>query len=119
MKVHYTSDALDTLAADVIAVQVYGKPTAKNEDVDFVFDARVATLDAKVSGALSELAKSEQFKGKPDQTLTLHALGNIRARTILLVGAGNASKGTFNADKSFAATAVRRASALRAKSIVL
>ena len=119
MKIHYTTDALDAVAGEVLAVQVHAKAGSKNDEGDFVYDKRVAALDQKLSGAIAELAKAEHFRGKPDQVLTLHTLGKIRAKTLVLIGAGPENKATLTNDRAFAAAALRRASALRAKNFVL
>ena len=49
MKAHYSTDTIDTISADVIAVQVLAKPSnnGKADPGDFVFDKRIASLDQR------------------------------------------------------------------------
>lgn len=114
MKILTTNEALETLDVDVLALQL-----GTQEGGDFSRDKRFKQLDDKLGGALATLVASEQFKAKAEQQLALPTLGAIAARTLLLVGAGDAKKAGLAQDRAFAAAAVRKAAATRGKTVAL
>jgi len=81
----------------------------------------LAALDERFDGALSALARRDDFKGKRDQTLRVPTLGRIPARTLLLLGLGERpGKGVSAVDaRTFAGRAARAANAEKAASLVL
>ena len=74
------------------------------------------SLDKKLGGILAGIAKSEQWKAKKGQTLSLHTHGKIAPERVLLVGMG-ARKDFVPSDlRGLGARAVKSAAALSAKS---
>ncbi len=55
---------------------------------DRLLGATAQTVDQASGGAISAILKRGDLKGKPGQTLLLHALPNLKADRILLVGTG-------------------------------
>jgi leucyl aminopeptidase len=100
--------------ADVAAIQLF-----QNDDSNFSDDKRFSTLDGKLDGHLSALCAAERFRGRPGDVLSVHTLGRVTAQTLLLIGAGKKGKSGLADDRTFAATAVRRATALRGKTLAL
>lgn len=108
MKVHLSSDKPFDLAVDVLAVAV---PT------NFAKSEIFTQLDKLFAGELTKIAAREQWKARLDSSLVVHTLGKIKAPVLMLVGVGD--KETLAEDRALVATAVRRATALHAKSLAI
>jgi leucyl aminopeptidase len=78
-------------------------------------------LDARFDGALSVLARREDFKGKREQMLRVPTLGRLQARTVILLGLGERDqKGPSAAEvRAFAGRAARVANTEKAGSLSL
>jgi len=70
----------------------------------------VQSLDRALDGALLAHAKQAEFEGKPDQVLDLPSLGRLKARRLLLTGAGPAAEIDAPRLRAAVATGVRAAS---------
>ena len=83
--------------------------------------AELADLDAHFDGAVSVVARRDDFKGKREQTLRIATLGKVKARTIILLGLGDRdATGPSTADvRAFAGRAARAANAEKAASVVV
>ncbi len=114
MKTLTSTEALESANADILALQI-----CQDDDSDFSEDKRFSTLNKKLDNQLQTLCRVEHFRGKPGETLTVHTLGKLKARTVMLVGAGKKGKAGLADDRAFAASVVRKATALRAKSLAL
>ncbi len=83
MRYSVKANSLTTLNNDCLVVAVWGKGTLSDEARD---------LDRGTSKAISNLIKSGDFTGKIGQTQLLHNPAGIKAKRLLLVGAGTKSK---------------------------
>ncbi len=63
-----------------------------------VLTRAAAALDEQGGGAISHVLKSGDHKGKPGETLLLHALPGIAAERVLLVGCGKEAEEIGTAD---------------------
>ena len=81
---HLQGPAL-TAAVDLLALSVFGDPSK---------DAGFKAIDAALGGVLADVAKSESFDGKANQSIIVHTHGRITARRVMVVGAG--ARGEFN-----------------------
>jgi len=81
---HLQGPALSA-SVDLLAFTVFGDPSK---------DATFKAVDVALGGVLSDIAKSESFEGKANQTLAVHTHGRITARRVLVLGAG--AKNEFN-----------------------
>jgi leucyl aminopeptidase len=70
------------VAADFLALPVFEQDLENSRGT-------FADLDRALGGHLSAAAKDEEFKAKPDSTLSLHTLGKLRAKRIVLLGLGS------------------------------
>ncbi len=70
------------IAADALLLPVF------EEDLRGKGGGAVATLDARLDGALLGAAKAERFSGKSGQELSLATLGRVAARRVVLMGLG-------------------------------
>lgn len=120
MNVQIASDKGLDQKVDVLCVAVPSHAVADGKDKKSdkkTKHAAFAELDERFSGELSKLVQREKWKARPESALVVHTLGRIPAETLVLVGVGD--KESINNDRLFAATAVRRAYALRAKTVAL
>ncbi len=79
----------------------------------------LTALDRDLGGALSAQAAREEFTGKPNGLLVVNTLGRAKARTIVLVGLGEARRVSAAALRALAARGVRVANGERAKTITI
>ena len=81
MKVEVTGAAPLEVEASVLAVPVFEEDVASSK-------GWFGDLDRRLDGHLAAAARGEDFKGKPDQALSLRTLGRMRAGQVMLVGLG-------------------------------
>ncbi len=83
--------------------------------------AELAALDARFEGAISALARREEFKGKRDQSLRIATLGKLPARSVLLLGLGERDAAGVSAvdARTFGGRAARAANGEKAASVEL
>ena len=65
------------------------------------------TNDEAVKNAAADVLSSGEFKAGANETLLLHAPAGLKAKRLLIVGVGKASKATVHSIRSAAGTAVR------------
>jgi leucyl aminopeptidase len=107
--VEIASGDLTRVAVDVLALCIGERAPAKNP--------WLIALDRALGGGLLAHLKQSDFSGKLDQTLEVPTLGRIKARRVLLVGAG---KGLDSPRiRNLVAQAVRAAGASGARSLAL
>jgi leucyl aminopeptidase len=88
-------------ALDVLAVCVDEGPLEKNSSI--------SAVERAIGGGLVAHAKLAEFTGKVEQVLDVSTLGKLKARRILLVGAGPSAGRDGARLRSVVATAVRAA----------
>jgi leucyl aminopeptidase len=109
LSVEFASGDLPRAGVDVIALCIGERAPAKNP--------WLLAVDRALGGGLIAHAKQADFIGKPEQTLEVPTLGRLKARRILLVGAG---KGIDSPRaRNLVAGAVRAAASLGARSVAL
>ena len=78
----------------------------------------VRLIDQKFKGQLTNLRKSGEFSGKPNQTSLFHVRGEISAKRVLLVGLGTKEKISLERVRQAMGTAAKRARQIQAKGMV-
>jgi leucyl aminopeptidase len=111
MKFGFSSAALTDVDADLLAIPVFDDGVAGS-------DAAKA-IDGKLGGLLAAAAADERFEGKPGQALQLHTHGKIKARRVLLLGAGKLAGFDAPDARHLAARAARAAGSAGAKHFAL
>ncbi len=81
MKISISTEALQSLSTDWLAVGVSGKKPQQ--------DPNVQKLDRAMGGALSACIKEESFEAKPGKTLSVQGRGRLKAKHIVLIGLGD------------------------------
>ncbi|MBI1909787.1 MAG: leucyl aminopeptidase [Deltaproteobacteria bacterium] len=79
----------------------------------------VARLDQHLKGALSRLLHQEEFKGKIGETKLFPTYDRKPLNYLLLIGAGEAKKGTLDTVRKGVARAAKEATRLKAKTLAL
>src|SRR5688572_3153887 len=96
----------DTLVIGVFQGQVDSHPS-------------VLSVDRALGGGLLEHAKAVEFDGKSDQTLDIATLGKLKARRLLVLGAGEEQKFDAARLRSFVASAMRAALGSQVRTVAL
>jgi leucyl aminopeptidase len=95
-----SSDPIASAAVDLLAFTTFGDPSK---------DATFKAFDAQLKGALSDIAKTELFEGKPGQVISLYTADRLAARRLLVVGAGPRNEFTNPQLRDLAATVAQTA----------
>ncbi len=80
------------------------------------FGKAIQPLDRNLGGQLTELRKSGEFQGKPNQTVLVHTRGAVPAKRILLVGLGKHEDLTLDRVRQAMGTAAKRVHQTEARS---
>jgi len=78
---------------------------------------KLAQLDEKLDGQLSEIVSEEQFKGKVGTKVSLRTAPGFPVRKVILVGLGTQEKYNLDGARRAAAVAVRAAQQLKCKTL--
>ena len=113
MQVEANRGPIEELDVQALAVAVF-----KNEKSD---DGFVKKLDELSGGLVSSVLEAEEFSGKEGETCYFHLVGNdkLKARRLLLVGAGEADAYQEGQISQMVGTAVRSLRSKNAKSIAV
>lgn len=83
------------------------------------WDKAAHALDEKLSGAIRRLVKLGDFSGKVGTSVVVYGDDKVAARRVMLVGLGEQKAATLNTIRKAAASAVRKAVSLKAKTAAL
>jgi leucyl aminopeptidase len=93
---------------DLLAFTTFGDPGK---------DSIFKSVDAALGGVLADIAKSESFDGKLGQTIVVHTHGRIRAKRVLVLGAGARTEFGNPSIRDLAATTAQAANKAGATSL--
>lgn len=110
MQIDVTTGPLAEVEADWLVVFV---------PRDAGFEGAVAALDGKLGGLLTRLRETEDFTGKPEQTLVLHGVAGLTASRLILAGIGRPTDLTSQRLERAAVSAARIASGRRDSSVAV
>ncbi|HKG21781.1 MAG TPA: leucyl aminopeptidase [Blastocatellia bacterium] len=99
MEVRADSGNFYDVEADALVVMIYEGEKAG--------EGTLKELDERSDGMLSELLSSDEMRGKQGDMVYVHRPGNIRARRLLLVGAGKRDDFSFDTVRKVAGSAAR------------
>jgi leucyl aminopeptidase len=85
--------------ADALVVTVY-----EGEDAE---EGALKELDERADGVIRRLLGSDEMRGKPGDMVYIHNPGRIRARRVLLVGAGKREEFSFESVRKVTGSAAR------------
>jgi leucyl aminopeptidase len=99
MEVRADSGKFYEVEADALVVTVY-----EGEQAD---GGALKEIDERAGGSVSELLGSDEMRGKQGDMVYIHNPGQIRARRLLLVGAGKREDFSFDTVRKVSGTAAR------------
>src|SRR5918999_6570917 len=99
MEVRADSGKFYEVEADALVVTVY-----EGEKAD---EGALKEIDERAGGTVSELLGSDEMRGKQGDMVYIHNPGQIRARRLLLVGAGKREDFSFDTVRKVSGTAAR------------
>lgn len=111
MKVSLYTDDLRAAATDLIGVGVF----SDEPDRSLAF----SHLNRGLDGALEQVCRDEDFRGKPGQTLVFNVRGGVQAKRIVVHGYGEREKYTPESARQFAGNVARVAQRVGARSVAL
>jgi leucyl aminopeptidase len=97
--------------ADVVVIPVFEGALGKQR--------HFATVDAALGGAVMRLAAEQDFQGKADQILEVPSLGKMPAARVILAGLGPRRSLGAVMLRTFAATAARAATGVKAQTLAV
>ena len=115
MDIHVTTQAIQELQTDALVVAAARKAGKDEQGVQL--SALATTIDGALEGLLSEICTSGEFKGGLGELLTLHTMGRIAAKRVILIGLG--SKVTTQSLRRASAVAARHLQNTGAQHITL
>lgn len=86
-----------------------------NYEKDKTLDKHTKALDRALGGQLTDLHKSGEFQGKPNQATLVHMNGKVSAKRVLLVGVGPREELTLERLRQAMGTAAKRVRQVKAK----
>jgi len=99
MEVRADSGNFYDVEADALVVMIY-----EGENAD---EGALKELDERSNGMLSELLAGDEMRGKQGDMVYVYRPGNIRARRLLLVGAGKREDFSFDTVRKVAGSSAR------------
>jgi leucyl aminopeptidase len=99
MEVRADAGKFYEVEADALVVTIY-----EGEAAD---EGALKELDERAGGAVSELLGTDEMRGKQGDMVYIHNPGQIRARRLLLVGAGKREEFSFDTIRKVSGTAAR------------
>ena len=102
MDIQVTAGGLKDAACDVLVVGA-----VREQQGQVMLPEATRTVDNALNGLLSEVSTGEEFKGNLGEMITIHTMGKMAAKRVLLVGLGK--------QESLNAQSFRRASAITAR----
>jgi leucyl aminopeptidase len=99
MEVRAANEKFHEVDADALVVTVYEGETAQ--------EGALKELNERTNGIVAEILQSDEMRGKQGETVYLYRPGNIRARRLVLVGAGKREDFSFDTIRRVTGSAAR------------
>ena len=116
MKVQVTEQAIQDISCDAVIIGVTQKKADKQ---DIVLSEAGQKIDALLGGLLQEIYASGEFKGSLGELCTLHSMGKLAAKRVIVVGLGAQEKYNRQSLRQASAIAARHAQSTGAHTIAL
>jgi len=114
MDIQITTQAAPQIQCDALIVSA-----AQDKGHGLQFSSVAIAINDVLNGLLDELVADGEFKGAVGELLTLHPMGRIPAKRVVVVGLGDRERITIQTLQRSAATAARHLQATGARHIVL
>jgi len=117
MNISVITQAVQDVSTDVLIVSAARK--AGKDEHGVQLSATTSTIDTLLNGLVSELYTNGEFKGGLGELLTLHPMGRLATKRVIVVGLGTQDKITSQSLRRASAIAARHAQNTGAHSITL
>jgi leucyl aminopeptidase len=115
MQVNITTQTVRNLACDALVISA----VRKNEGKDVSLTKTGNVIDQLLNGLIAERSSEGEFKGNLGETLTIHTMGKLATKRVIVVGLGPQAKVNVKALQRASAIAARRLQDTGAHSIAL
>jgi leucyl aminopeptidase len=117
MDIQTTTQTAQTIETDVLIVAATRKSGKDEQGVQL--SGTAATIDKALNGLISERGADGEFKGNLGELLTVHPIGQITTKRVLVVGLGSQNKLNTQSIRHASAIAARHAQNTGAHTITL
>ncbi len=117
MNISAVTQAAQAVSTDVLVVTAARKVGKDEQGVQL--SATAASVDTLLNGLIQEVCADGEFKGGLGEVLTIHTMGRMTVKRVLVVGLGSQDKITTQALHRASAIATRHAQNTGAHSITL
>jgi leucyl aminopeptidase len=115
MDIQITTQALQEVACDVLILVV----TRKTGEAGLKLSQHAATVNELLGGLITERNAEGEFKGISGELLTLHPMGKLAAKRVIVLGLGKEEAISVQSLQRASATAIRHAQRTGAHQIAL
>jgi len=106
MDIRVTNQAVENVACDALVVGA-AHTKAEQKSKGIVLSASAQAVDRSLGGLINEICANGEFKGNLGELVTIHTMGKLTAKRVVLVGLG--------AQETVKPLALRRATATAAR----
>jgi len=117
MNIQAVTQAVQEVPTDVLVVSAARK--AGKDEHGVQLSATATTIDTLLNGLVSEVCADGEFKGGLGELLTIHTMGRMTTKRVLVVGLGQQDKITTQSLRRASAVAARHAQNIGAHTITL
>lgn len=110
MDIKVFSGKINTQRVDALFIPVFSDKKKFSEEVE--------QLDLELNNAISKLKKDQKFNGNLGKSLVVPTFGKLKAKYIVLIGAGNKKKADLDIFRRLGANAVKVAKGINATKIL-
>ena len=109
MRIRVTSNTIQNVACDAVVVGVVRAKAQQgdNNQTGVILSAAIQAVDSTLGGLISQMSADGEFKGHLGELTTIHTMGKLTPKRVVLVGLG--TQGTITTQ------AIRRASAIASR----
>src|SRR5437667_8977589 len=104
MQVHITTKMVRDLTCDALIVGA----VCKKEGMGVSLTKTGNTINQLLNKLITDLSTDGEFKGSPGEILTIHTMGRLAAKRVIVVGLGEQAKVDLQSIQRASATAARR-----------
>lgn len=116
MDIRVTTQAISNVTGDVLVVTATRQ---SGEQKGISLSSAATTIDQALGGVITDCGASEEFKGNANEILTIHTLGKVSPKRVLVAGLGAADKVTPQTLRKLGASIVRHLHSTNAQNATL
>src|SRR3989344_4312933 len=117
MNFHFTRESLDKTIADLVFVVTFQKDSEKPVAATLQQNDGGQGLDKLLEGQITQAIKAQEFNGKEGESLLIHSLEKIKAKNILIIGAGLQKKFSLETIRRIGGKVAQISNGIKAQSV--